>query len=333
MYNKNCIKSIIIWKISNNQLTCISNNINIQDNILLENYIQLNHIDYGEYYDILIKTKKTQIIKKEAFDIILEIIDENFIIEKHLTKECNFYLLSTISHKIRNPLTNILGLLSLINDSKLNKINKTYLNILKNSTYDIIGIANDIVDIINMNKDRIILNHKKINIEKLLTECKNIYTNELKEKNINIKIVIDDDIPRIFIVDVDRLKQIIANLLNNATYYTSNGGIDVRISLFHENDTSSCPFIYQNCNPPKYNILFKIKDTGTGIDDETKLYIENIFKIKETHMDKPYKSTGFGLFISNYLCNLFYGNMWFKSEVDIGSVFYFNIICDCLNFF
>ena len=238
-------------------------------------------------------------------------------------------MLTTINYKIRNPLTNIIGVLSLLDYSNLNDSNKKYMNIIKQSSYDIVSVAKDLIDIINLESDKIIITLENINIKKFVNECYNIISNDAKKKNIELISKLDKDIPHIIISDEKRLQQIIINILNNAINFTSFGNIIVEISLFNKkNDINNCPFDYKVQKSQKYNILFKIKDNGIGMNQKKQNSINNVLGIKKLNFIKSYKNPGFGLLISKCLCNLMGGNIWFKSEIDMGTIFYFNIICD-----
>ena len=79
-------------------------------------------------------------------------------------------------------------------------------------------------------------------------------------------------------------------------------------------------------------ILFKIKDTGSGIDEDKKKIVDKVLNIKQISNIKSYKNTGFGLLICRDLCYLMGGNIWYKTEEDMGSIFYFTLVCDGIKF-
>lgn len=327
---KTCNIDVIIWKKIDDKYKCFINNCNIENNLKLDDYLKTNN-QLKECYDKIIDTKEHQLMILNDNKIILECI-EDIIIEIHIPIDDNLYLLSSISHKIRSPLNNIIGILTLFENLKLDKIQKKCIKILKNSSYEIVKIANDIIDIINLNKNEIKLTFEKINLNKFIHECYEIVAKDIIKKNLNFMFKIDENIPEIINIDSLRLKQIIINLLNNAINNTSIGGITLSISLFDNNNNNNedinCPFKYIPTKPPIYNLLFKIKDTGRGIDNNNKNFIEKILGIKKSCINNIHKYSGFGLLISKYLCNLMGGNIWFKSEIDIGTIFYFNIICE-----
>ena len=317
----------IIWKKDeNNNYYCYINNCGIENGSKLVEYF--SKINYGDAYDKIISTKENQIIKQMNCNILLQLLSENIILEIRVPITNGIQLLSTVSHKIRIPLTNILGILTLIDETKESKINKKNIDILKKSCYEMIEVVNDIIDIVNLSRGELRLNLDKADLNSILHQCYDIIIKEIKLKNLTLKIIIDKNVPNFVLVDITKLKQIIVNLLNNAIENTHIGGIIINVSIYNKNDNYNCPFDYTDTKPPFYNILFSIKDTGSGIDISSKNYLESLLGINKININNCYKYAGLGLIISKYISNLMKGNIWFRSELNIGSVFYFNIICD-----
>ncbi|AYV78740.1 MAG: putative sensor histidine kinase [Edafosvirus sp.] len=104
---------------------------------------------------------------------------------------------------------------------------------------------------------------------------------------------------------------------------TDQGSINIFVSLL-ENNIS--PFEYIKSKVPKYNIVFKIKDTSNGLTSNDVKAIESILRIKE-HDIKKYYNHEFSLIISKYLCNLMSGNIWLDNEQGFGTIYYFNLLC------
>lgn len=321
--------NIIVWRKNdddNKNYYCYVNNCGIENGIKLIDYIA--KINYGDYYDKIITTKENQTIKLLNCNVLLQSFENDIIIEIRAPVSAGIQLLSTISHKIRIPLTNILGVLTMSDELKENKINKKNIEILKKSCYEMIEVVNDIIDIVNLGRGELHLNVEKCNLNNTLQECYEILIKEIKDKKLTLKFIIDKNVPSIIMVDGTKLKQVIINLINNAIEHTHIGGIIVNISIFNKHNDYNSPYEYVEPRAPAYNILFSIKDTGTGMDATTKNYLETLLGINKININNCYKYTGLGLIISKSICNLMHGNIWFRSELNIGSVFYFNIICD-----
>jgi Signal transduction histidine kinase len=341
---------IILWKHNptNNQelnYNCYFHNNLLSDvkpDLELSKYNEKNKNIFEDKFNKLIEFHIPQEIIHDNKKIVIDFIDStnDLIYEIHYTKNNimginNNNLLSTISLKIRSPLTNIMGILSIYDELDINSEQKKYMTILKNSTSEILGIANDIIDIYNLQNGNLQLSEDIFSLEEILMFGLNIIKTASQEKNINTGYSLSNefDLPEKIITDKYKLGQILINLLRNSLKFTEYGKIFVNASLFKKNNLYGCPFPYYQVSPPYYNILFKVKDTGIGIDENKKSIIELILDINSdfdacsyTNKVKPYKFTGFGLIIAKYLCSLMNGHIWFRTINEIGTVFYFNVI-------
>ena len=134
--------------------------------------------------------------------------------------------------------------------------------------------------------------------------------------------------------------QIIINILSNSFKFTEYGGITISVSLQSTENKSNLSNLSgsngvndaNNLNSLSnlnniYNLLFTIKDTGCGMSVQQKNNINSM--LTETLWTNKYVD-GFGLIICKNLCELLGGELWFKSEMGMGTTFYFNIKCECL---
>ena len=324
----------ILWKLNENEenFKCYLTNNQIEINTILNTYIDKYYKNYEPMFLEFIKEKnqnKNKKIKVEEGQIFLKFLDDKHILQTlNLNNNCN--IIPTLSYKLRGPLTNIIGVLNIINESSfLNKKDKKYFKILKKSSYDIMDIANDLVDIINLTRNGINLEIKKTNLTELLTDCKKIISRDLEEKKIGLIIVQKQNIPKFIDIDQNRVKQIILILLSNALKFTEVGSIIIDVSLVKKTTKNKYPFIFKEYSTPFYNILFKIKDNGSGISKDIIPHINYILEMNNNNQNNQFhKSIGYGLIIAKYLCNLMNGHIWYKTEKDIGTIFYFNIICN-----
>lgn len=324
---------IIIWKNVDGVYICYYTNNNIVSvNTTLDKYLNNRTDKIKKLYDNTIKYKKRQKVITDNKIVNVEFINDDTIFEyEHICDSDNHHMLLTISYKIRLPLTNIIGILSFLDIDSMSDEYRKYINIIKKSSYEIISVANDIIDYLNLEKGSVKLKNDKIKMIDLLKTCYDVVCDDAQSKQLKLKINLDENVPQLIVSDNERLKQIVINILNNAIEHTDVGGnIVLDVSLYKNN--KEYPFRFDNSYAPKYNILFKIKDTGSGIDDDTKCRLKKICGITDDNSYYGFNGfngfNGFGLNISNNICKIMNGNMWFKSEKDIGTIFYFNIICD-----
>lgn len=318
---------IIIWKRNDdNEILCYftnkSDKVNINDNI--KNYKE--NISYSEYYDNVFNENEIT-IKQNGFSIIIAKINDNSFYELHYPECTGINILQSISNKIRNPLQNILGVLIMLDDHNLSQQTMKLINVIKKSSFEIVSVVNDIIDILNLENKKVKLTQKNNSLKTIVSNVVNVISDDIKNKNLSFNLQYIGNIPQIIFVDKTRLSQILINILKNSIKFTNFGAINVEIMEYKKNSNIECPFPYVEPNDDQINILFKIKDTGIGMCDEQKKIIDNILEIDQFKNIKTYRNYGFGLLISNYLCKLMGGRIWYRTEVDIGTIFYFNIIC------
>ena len=169
-------------------------------------------------------------------------------------------------------------------------------------------IINDILDLskIESNEMEIILDNHKI--EDIILELIETFKNMAKEKNINLKYIIDSNCPVSIFTDLTRVKQILSNLISNGIKY-SNKNSEVIVNVTY--------------NKKLHGINFEIIDFGMGISKEES---NNLFKEngKTTNSYKfDVKSNGFGLYLSQKIAHLLEGHISFRSKYNSGSTFNF----------
>jgi CheY-like chemotaxis protein len=177
----------------------------------------------------------------------------------------------------------------------------------------LLGVINDILDMSKIEADKLELSFTEVNFEKMLQRVTNVINFRLEEKNQNMFVSIDRDIPTNIIVDEQRLAQVITNLLSNAIKFTpQEGGITIRAQMTSEKE-DTC------------TILLEVKDTGIGISEEQKNRLFTPFEQADGGVARKYGGTGLGLAISKRIIELMGGSIWIESEIDRGSSFFFSI--------
>ena len=323
---KNIKFPIAIWKKNDkNKYVCYFTNdkINgIKKGTHLNKYIFVTDLHFKDFYNEISINKTDLTIKYNNVYVTINYIDDTSFFEIHTPTE-NMNLLATISHKIRLPLTNIMGIMTLIDTATMNEENKKYLNILKESSCLITNVVNDIIDILNIQQNKIKLTHDHINVNSLIKKCINVTPNA--KKNINVVTNINSNVPDVIISDSNKLMQIIINILSNAFKYTSHGAITITVSINPHKNTQKSIKHEKKFTNDIHDILFTIKDTGCGMSQQQKTHVKNI--INTTSMTYDNYIDGFGLIICANFCKMLGGKIWFKTEIDIGTIFYFNVIC------
>jgi len=312
----------LIWAKENNRIYCIysSNNKYFKKNGKLSDYV--NHDEIQKLFEGKNFNSDNFINGDKNYNLIK--LNKKLLIEIISTREdckINANFLSLLNSKIRTHLHNMLGIVGEL--QKTNTQDKKLIKILSESTSNVLTVISDVTDIINIyeNNFNLILNHH--HLEEIIKESYKNFNNMLKNKNISGNLKVAKNLPEIIHVDKVRLKQVLINLLKNAIENMDNGVIE--ISVMEINDSA--------LDDNFHNILFKIKDNGFGMDKEKEDYINMLLGVKK-NIDafKSYKKAGFGLILCKEFVNLMGGKIWFVTEYDIGTVFYFNIICSGINY-
>ncbi len=218
--------------------------------------------------------------------------------------------LANMSHELRTPLNAIIGFSSFLKDNKATGDDVVrYADIISNSGEHLLSIINDIVDLSLIETGHLKITKSRFELNSLLIAIYDFfhsYLVSLRKFDLFLKL----DIPQkdMFIFsDETRLRQILTNLISNAIKFTENGVIE----FGYRADVN--------------NINFFVKDTGIGISEDKKEIIFGRFQKVAKSKQKLYEGTGLGLAIAKACSNMLNGNIWFDSEENVGSTFYFNI--------
>ncbi len=218
--------------------------------------------------------------------------------------------LANMSHEMRTPMTGIIGMTEFLMDTKLNKQQEDYLNIIKNSSESLLFLINDILDISKIERGKMDLNPETISVLDALNNVMNIFSGPVKQKGLKLISNFDNDFPKHIHIDENRFKQIISNLISNAVKYTKTGFVKVKLSKIA---------IENNFVKGKVNII----DTGIGINQENLSKIFEMFTRVDDSFTRKTEGTGLGLHISKQLAGLLMGDIGVESVKGKGSNFWF----------
>jgi signal transduction histidine kinase/CheY-like chemotaxis protein len=216
--------------------------------------------------------------------------------------------LQNISHEIRTPMNCIVGFSALLKDMETSESERAeYLDLISKSSDQLLNIVNEVLDISLIETGNISISKKRVNINKLLEEI-HLSFKPLIKNGIDFSVTIGlSDTLCIVKTDEIKVRQILNNLLNNATKFTDEGYIRFGYSRVNE------------------ELLFFVEDTGIGIDPDFHDKIFERFRKVGSEDLRIYEGVGLGLAICKGNTELLKGKIWLESEPGKGSKFFFTI--------
>ena len=220
--------------------------------------------------------------------------------------------MSMVSHELRTPLTAIIGMSSRLHQTNLDGRQAQYANQISHSSELLLLVINDILDFEKLEAGKFDIQHKPFKLNDIVTEVVDIISAATDERNLHLAVSLADDLPSSLVGDGLRLKQILLNLTNNATKFTEQGTIEIRVKC-KKKEMSRC------------EVFFSVRDTGIGIPKEHLQSLFNPFFQVDTFLTRSKGGTGLGLAICHQLVERMGGRIWVESEVGKGSDFQFYI--------
>lgn len=220
--------------------------------------------------------------------------------------------LANLSHEIRTPMNAIVGFSDLLNDPNLNSDSKEeYIRIIKNCGINLVSIIEDLIAMSKIDSKQIIPNYKGIDLDACVKELYNTIKITIPHgKEVELHFIENKEkIKQNILIDEIKLKQVIVNLISNAIKYTEKGQVTFGYQINEEDDT----------------IVFTVKDTGLGIDEENLQVIFDRFRRIEDEFSIKLSGLGLGLAISKAYVEMMGGTITVRSQIRVGSEFTFTI--------
>lgn len=221
--------------------------------------------------------------------------------------------LANMSHEIRTPMNSIIGFSDLlVSQDYSTEEKKDFLKLINENAKSLLNLINDIIDIAKIESEQLKIFESECRINLVLNDLLLSYeqvklTLGKPHLEIKMKTEIEDNDFQV-IIDEQRFKQIITNLVSNALKFTKQGFIEFGLKL-----------------KDPFTLLFYVKDTGIGIPYKQQKIIFERFRQADDSHTREYGGTGLGLAITKNLVELLGGKIWVKSEKGEGSTFFFTL--------
>ena len=266
--------------------------------------------------DGMIRTFKL-IVKQINDEYIINLNDittlEEAIIKANASEQAKTIFLANMSHEIRTPLNGILGFTDVLTKKELDPDAKRFVNIIHQSGQTLLNVVNDILDFSKIESGELPLYEETADLFSQMESTVSTFASVSKQKHIDYYTFIDSNIPKSLHCDIQRLKQVVNNLISNAIKFTpENGFVRVSIKLVKVHNS-------------KAHILFSVKDSGIGIPKNKHDSVFQAFAQADNSTSRKFGGTGLGLSISQQYIQMMHSKIELKSEENRGSEFYFTL--------
>lgn len=215
--------------------------------------------------------------------------------------------LANMSHEIRTPLNGVVGVIDLLNDTELSKVQGEYVDILKSSSNNLLGLINDILDLSKIEAGKVVVQSKRFNVHRLISNLVELFRPMATSSGLFLCVEMESEVPKYVVGDPTKISQVLSNLISNAVKFTVDGGVTIKVDLIGDN-----------------NLRFEIEDTGIGIPKESQKVLFK--KFTQLHRgNSSIKGTGLGLSIVKELVAIMGGEISIKPDTEIGATFIFSV--------
>ncbi len=217
--------------------------------------------------------------------------------------------LANMSHEIRTPMNGILGLLHILSGTKLDSMQRDYMQKALFSTNELLRIINDILDFSKIEAGKLEMENTSFTIHDVCAEIESLFGNAVEKKGLSLQLNEGIHATKVLVGDPLRLKQVLLNLVGNAIKFTGKGSVNIVVNSVIDDKSLQCEFA--------------VIDTGIGLDKEQIACLFAAFTQADTSVTRKYGGTGLGLAISKRIVELMHGEIWVESTPGLGSTFYF----------
>jgi signal transduction histidine kinase/ActR/RegA family two-component response regulator len=238
--------------------------------------------------------------------------------------------LANMSHEIRTPMNAIIGMTGVLRDMPLTAEQRDCINVIHTSGEHLLSVINDILDYSKLEAGGLVLERQPMIVRECVEGAFALLAPQAAARRIDMRWVVQADVPVAVLGDLAHLRQVLVNLLANAVKFTPEGGkVAVTVGLaLPASPGARPPPPGARPPPPPPTLEFQVEDSGIGMTPETIARLFKPFTQADTSTTRVYGGTGLGLSISKRLVEAMGGQLSARSEPGRGSTFTFTIVAE-----